>query len=70
MYLNKAGLDYHGLTREAWQDYDPHRLIHPDDHDRILTGAGGAKLLSDQPFEIEARLVRKDGKHRWFLFPI
>jgi PAS domain S-box-containing protein len=68
MYLNKAGLDYHGLTREAWQDYDPHRLIHPDDHDRILTGAGGAKLLSDQPFEIEARLVRKDGKCRWFLF--
>jgi formate hydrogenlyase transcriptional activator len=33
-----------------------------------LTGAGGAKLLSDQPFEIEARLVRKDGKFRWFLF--
>jgi PAS domain S-box-containing protein len=68
IYLNKAGLDYHGLTREAWQNYDPHRLIHPDDHDRILTGAGGAKLLGDQPFETEARLVRKDGKYRWFLF--
>src|SRR6266481_5477250 len=68
IYLNKAGLDYHGLTREAWQDYDPHRLVHPEDHDRILTGAGRAKLLSDQPFEIEARLVRKDGKCRWFLF--
>ena len=68
MYLNKAGLDYHGLTFEAWQDYDPHRLIHSDDHDRILTGAGGAKLLSDQPFETEARLVRKDLKCRWFLF--
>jgi PAS domain S-box-containing protein len=68
MYLNKAGLDYHGLTREAWQDYDPHRLIHPDDHDRILTGAGRAKLLSDQSFETEARLVRKDGRPRWFLF--
>jgi PAS domain S-box-containing protein len=68
MYLNKAGLDYHGLTREAWQDYDPRRLIHPDDHDRILTGAGGAKLLSDQPFETEARLARKDGNYRWFLF--
>ena len=68
LYLNKAGLDYHGLTREAWQHYDPHRLIHPDDHDRILTGAGQAKLLGDQPFEIEARLVRKDGKYRWFLF--
>jgi PAS domain S-box-containing protein len=68
MFLNKAGLDYHGLTREAWQGYDPHRLIHPDDHDRILTGAGGAKLLSGEPFEIEARLLRKDGKYRWFLF--
>jgi PAS domain S-box-containing protein len=68
IYLNKAGLDYHGLTREAFQDYDPHRLIHPDDHDRILTGAGGAKLLSGEPFENEARLLRKDGKYRWFLF--
>jgi len=68
MYLNKAGLDYHGLTREAWQDYEPHRLIHPDDRDRILGGAGQAKFLSDRPFEIEARLVGKDGKYRWFLF--
>jgi len=68
MYLNKAGLDYHGLTREEWQEYDPHRLIHQDDHDRILTGAGGAKLRSDQRFETEARLLRKDGKYRWFLF--
>jgi formate hydrogenlyase transcriptional activator len=68
MYLNKAGLDYHGLTREAWQGYDPHKLIHPDDHDRILTGPGRAKLLSDQPFETEARLVGADGKSRWFLF--
>ena len=68
IYLNKAGLDYHGLSREAWQDYDPHKLIHPDDHDRILTGAGGAKLLSGEPFENEARLLRKDGKYRWFLF--
>jgi formate hydrogenlyase transcriptional activator len=68
IYLNKAGLDYHGLTCEEWQDYDPHRLIHPDDHDRILTGAGGAKLLSGEPFENEARLLRKDGKYRWFLF--
>ena len=68
IYLNKAGLDYHGLTREAWQNYDPHKLIHPDDHDQILTGAGGAKLLGDQPFETEARLLRNDGKYRWFLF--
>jgi PAS domain S-box-containing protein len=68
IYLNKAGLDYHGLTREEWQNYDPHKLIHPDDHDQILTGAGGARLLGDQPFETEARLLRNDGKYHWFLF--
>ncbi len=70
MYLNKAGLDYHGLTREAWQEYDPHRLFHSDDHDRILTGAGAAKLLSDQPFEIEARLVEKGRGVSLVSFPI
>ena len=57
MYLNKAGLDYHGLTPDAFQDYDPRRSFHPDDRDRIVTGEGRAKLLSDQPFEIEARLA-------------
>jgi len=68
MYLNKAGLDYHGLTPEAFQDYDPRRSFHPDDRDRIVTGAGRAKLVSDQPYEIEARLAGKDWKYRWFLF--
>src|SRR6266487_1278308 len=62
MYLNKAGLDYHGLTPEAFQDYDPRRSFHPDDRDRIVTGAGRAKLVSDQPYEIEARLAGKDWK--------
>jgi PAS domain S-box-containing protein len=68
MYLNKAGLDYHGLTPEAFQDYDPRRDFHPDDRDRIVTSAGRAKLPSDRPYEIEARLAGKDGKYRWFLF--
>src|SRR6266496_3351963 len=68
MYLNKAGLDYHGLTPEAFQDYDPRRSFHPDDRDHIVTSAGRAKLPNDQPYEIEARLAGKDGKYRWFLF--
>jgi PAS domain S-box-containing protein len=67
-YLNKTGLDYHGLTPEAFQNYDPRSSFHPDDRDRIVTSAGRAKLLSDQPHEIEARLAGKDGKYRWFLF--
>ena len=67
-YLNKTGLDYHGLTPEAFPDYDPRRSFHPDDRDRIVTSEGRAKLLSDQPYEIEARLAGKDVKYRWFLF--
>ena len=68
IYLNKTGLDYHGLTPEAFRDYDPRRSFHPDDRDRIVTSEGRAKLRSDQPYEIEARLAGKDGKYRWFLF--
>ena len=68
MYLNKAGLDYHGLTREAFHGYDPRRDFHPDDRDRIVTSAGRAKLPDDQPYEIEARLAGKNGRYRWFLF--
>src|SRR6266516_4603107 len=67
MYLNKAGLDYHGLTPEAFQDYDPRRSFHPDDRDRIVTSAGRAKLPNDQPYEIEARMAGKDGRYRWIL---
>jgi PAS domain S-box-containing protein len=68
MYLNKAGLAYHGLTPETFQDYDPRKDFHPDDRDRIVTSAGRAKIPNDQPYEIEARMAGKNGKYRWFLF--
>jgi PAS domain S-box-containing protein len=68
MYLNKAGLAYHGLSPETFQDYDPRRDFHPDDRDRIVTSAGRAKIPNDQPYEIEARMAGINGKYRWFLF--
>ena len=67
LYLNQAGLSYYGLTLEEWQRCDPRRLFHPDDRER-MTSEGQIKFLSDSPYEVEARLLRNDGKYRWFLF--
>jgi PAS domain S-box-containing protein len=67
LYLNQAGLDYYGLTLEEWQRCDPRRLIHPDDRERMTNGSQ-IKFISESPHEVEARLLRNDGKYRWFLF--
>ena len=66
LYLNQAGLDYHGLTLEEWQRCDPRRLIHPDDRERMTSGLQ-IKFMSESLHEVEARLLRNDGKYRWFL---
>src|SRR3984957_20106022 len=66
LYLNQAGLSYYGLTLEGWRRCDPRRLFHPDHRER-MTSEGQIKSLSDSPHEVEARLLRNDGKYRWFL---
>jgi PAS domain S-box-containing protein len=66
LYINQAGLDYYGLTLEEWRTCDTRRLVHPDDLERMASGAQ-IKLLGGSPHEVEARLLRNDGKHRWFL---
>jgi PAS domain S-box-containing protein len=66
LYLNQAGLDYYGLTLEEWRTYDTRRFFHPDDLERMTSGAQ-IKLLSGTPHEVEARLLRRDGRYRWFL---
>ena len=67
LYLNQAALDYYGLTLEEWQSADWNRLLHPQDAER-LTSETPSKFRSGSPYEIELRLRRRDGQHRWFLF--
>jgi formate hydrogenlyase transcriptional activator len=67
LYVNKAMLDYFGFTLEEWQSSDRHKYYHPDDWER-LTSETQSKFLSGIPHEYEARLLRKDGKYRCFLF--
>jgi len=67
LYNNQAALDYHGLTLEEWQGADLDTLLHPQDVERAMLG-GPDKFRSGSPREFEARLRRRDGQYRWFLF--
>jgi len=69
LYNNRAALDYHGLTLEQWRDADLHDLVHPEDAERLMREHPG-KFLSRSPYQLEARLRRRDGQHRWFLVRI
>jgi PAS domain S-box-containing protein len=78
LYLNQAGLDYHGITLKEWQSSTllpfeqwpssgAQTFFHPDDWERIKRDTR-SKFLSGSPHETEGRLVRRDGTYRWFLF--
>jgi hypothetical protein len=65
-YINQRGQEYLGVSLEqsvgnAWRE-----ALHPDDRER--TGRQWAEAVkTEQPFEIEYRLRRKDGQYRWLL---
>jgi PAS domain S-box-containing protein len=67
LFVNQAALDYLGLTLEEWQSADSHRLLHPQDAERV-TREVPIQFRTGSPFEFEARLRRRDGQYRWFLF--
>src|SRR6267378_3266870 len=67
IYANQALLDYTGLTIDDVIASDfRKRIFHPEDLER-LHDEREAALLRGQPFEIEQRALRKDGRYRWFL---
>ncbi|HWH22036.1 MAG TPA: PAS domain S-box protein, partial [Allosphingosinicella sp.] len=63
-FVNRAYIEFLGLTYEEAVDFDWRTIIHPDDHDRIIkeSVAGEASL---KPFVLEARYRRQDGSYRW-----
>ncbi|MGA7110424.1 MAG: sigma 54-interacting transcriptional regulator [Terracidiphilus sp.] len=67
LYLNRASLEYIGLTLEEWQNGDNRSAVHPDDWERVIS-ENQCKFLSGIPHEAEVRLRRKDGEYRWFFF--
>jgi PAS domain S-box-containing protein len=68
LYANQAVLDYTGLTQEDMRKEGSRaRVIHPEDFER-LSEVRRMGFAGTVPFEYEQRVLRKDGKYRWFLF--
>ena len=67
IHANRVAREYTGLTLEEFRSLDVFgRIIHPDDVERV----GAARkhgFAGSEPFELDARLLGKDGIHRWFL---
>ena len=67
LYANQTVLDYTGLTLEDVQRDDfPGRIFHPEDVERLLEKRQEA-LARGKPFELEQRVLGKDGYYRCFL---
>jgi len=63
-FVNRAYVDFLGITYEQAVDYDWRTIIHPEDAPRILAEsvAGEATL---ETFVLEGRFRRGDGAWRW-----
>ena len=67
IHANRVAREYTGLTLEEFRFLDViGKVIHPDDVER---GRAARKhgFAGSEPFELDARLLGKDGIHRWFL---
>ena len=68
-FFNQHYLDYVGLSAEQSKDWGWTMAVHPDDLDG-LAAAWQLIIVSEKPGETEARLRRRDGVYRWFLFRV
>jgi PAS domain S-box-containing protein len=67
-YANRVAREYTGLTLDEYRSVDViARVIHPDDIER-MRAVRERGLSANNPFEIEARTVGKDGLCQWFLY--
>ena len=67
-YANRVVLDYFGCTlEEVLQENSVKQRMHPNDFADFWE-ARQTGISQGAPFELEARIKRKDGQYRWFLF--
>ena len=70
LYANHTALDYFGMTLEQWRDPNAHiEFAHPEDRDHFLAERN-KRFLEGKRHEFEARLLRRDGEFRCFLFRV
>ena len=69
LYTNQVAREYHGLSPKDPQEDHLAMFIHPDDRGMVLSEH--QRLISHgNPYELEARLLSKDGHYRWFLIRV
>ncbi|RPH78232.1 MAG: PAS domain S-box protein, partial [Nitrospiraceae bacterium] len=69
LYTNQVAREYHGLSSDDPQKDHLAMFVHPDDRDTVLSER--QRLISrGAPYELEARLLGKDGQYRWFLIRV
>jgi PAS domain S-box-containing protein len=67
LHVNKVGLDFFGWTLDDFfDDRTVKRAFHPEDLDGYLE-CRQRGIKAGEPFQIEARICRKDGQYRWYL---
>ncbi len=66
-FFNERWLRYTGLIPDQALGWGWTSAIHSDDRD-MLTSCWRSMLASGECGEVEARLRRRDGEYRWFLF--
>jgi PAS domain S-box-containing protein len=66
VYFNRPWLEFTGRALDDELGFGWHAGIHGEDRERTLA-AHEAAFAAWQPFEVEYRLRRRDGEHRWLL---
>jgi formate hydrogenlyase transcriptional activator len=67
LYANREALDYFGVNIDQWRAESRIDLVHPDDREHFL-GERKTRFLERAAHQFEARMLRHDGRYRWFLF--
>jgi len=72
LYANRAALDHYGLSLEEWRQtpggfFDPGSRIHPEDRERAMRCHSDSIRSGGTAYELELRVLRRDGSYRWFL---
>ena len=66
LLLNRAALDYFGISLDEWRVRSFSSEVHPGDVDRLKTLADRA-MSDGLASGLEVRLRKADGSYRWFL---
>lgn len=63
--INGPLLRYYGRTLEELREWGRTNVVHPDDMPRMVDAVDRAIKICE-PYDLEVRLRRADGEHRWF----